>query len=400
MRFRGPSGLRPAAPSEQAPPEGPASSPTTGPSLPPFVLHAGLDGLDLAQRFRHPSSSSAWDVERDIVRLLRAADIGSEPSSRSKRQRTRGLALDGFEVTIVPVRGREFELLYTVEPEALHVSPRATYSAVEGVNRAILAGLAPGSAPSLEIVALTIHVDFGNVALAQEDMARFHLRGSGNRRAYEFDGRRGAFSGFTFRKPGWMRLYCKSGLIRQQPSTRYMLDFYGGYTGEVWRIEAQFGRAQLRRARHASAAELLNLFRKRLHALTFRMPLAPGARTRSDRRDLDPIWNLAREAVVVFPWDAPPSLPALRPQSDAARRTQGERHHLTGLSLLLDPARTPPDTLTPDALPDEAARHVREFVEREPERAWDLIRRFRERHNRLGAGRGPKVADAARGTLA
>ncbi len=195
------------------------------------------------------------------------------------------------------------------------------------------------------------------------------------------------FTGFDF--GSWGRVYLKSHEIRKNLSKRYMVDAYGGYEGEVWRVEVEFSRAQLRQR---GVLDLGAMLLDRLSEVVLRVPLAPGSRKRPDRRALDPVWKTAQQVArdgVVLPWAAPPALPGKWPHADAARRAQGEGCFLTGLNLLTNPEDIPAPGLTVDDLPALAARYARAVIERDPKRCVDLIRRIQDRRRLLGGGGVP-----------
>jgi hypothetical protein len=342
-----------------------------------------VDRLDVAQRVRLPDFRSLRRIEDDVRDNLRTVGFGAEGESRSRLHRTRGLRFTGFKATVYPLGPCEVEIVYHLDDEYLYRRPREVYEWVEAVNRALLARIGSTDSPCLRVVGLTIYLDFGGLTLTREDEDRFHRSGRAKRGAWtvrgESEGK--TFTGFGFGK--WGRVYLKSEEIRTNPSKAYMRDAYGGYAGDVWRVEVMFNRAGLRRA---ATLDLGGLVLRRLGVVTLRAPLAPGTRTRSDRRPLDPVWKLARTvalAGIVAPWNAPPSLPGKWPQSETARRKQGESLILAGLNCLLGADALPTGGLTPEMLPALAERYARATIERDPARGANLVRRVVERHRLL-----------------
>lgn len=361
---------------------------TTGVSSTPFPFRPGVDHLDVAQRVRLTEFRSLRAIEDDVRDNLRTVGFGADPESRSRQHRTRGLAFTGFKATVYPIGPREVEVVYHLDDEYLFRRPREVYRRVEAVNAAVLAHLFATEAPCLQVVGLTVYLDFGGVALQREDEDSFFRKGSGESGAWTVRGRRRGkkFTGFDFGR--WGRVYLKSEEIRANPSKAYMRDAYGEYDGEVWRVEVKFRRAALRRIK---TLDLGALVLGRLGIVTLRAPLAPGARTRSDRRPLDPLWRLAREvaqAGIPPPWEVPPSLPGAWPHSEAARRTLGDRLLLAGLRCHLDTDPLPVEGFTPEMLPALAERHVRALIERDAARAAALLLRAAERHRLLNGDGG------------
>jgi hypothetical protein len=342
-----------------------------------------VDRLDVAQRVRLTHLRSLRLVEEEVRDFLRTVGFSADAESRSRLHRTRGLRFTGFRATVYPLGARDLEVVYHLDDEFLRRRPREVYDWVGMVNRALLARIGATETPDLRVVGLTIYLDFGGLTFTRDDEDRFHRSGRGKHGTWTIRGQRNGktFTGFDFGE--WGRVYLKSHEIRRNRSKAYMIDAYGEYEGQVWRIEVEYDRAALNRANTQDLGELL--FR-RLKVVTLRVPPAPGTRKRPDRCRVDPVWELARREArtgIVAPWDAPPSLPGKWPQADAARRAQGESLILAGLTCLLGVDPLPEGGLTPAMLPAVAEQYTRAAIERDSVRGTNLVRKVAELHRLL-----------------